>query len=823
MEHKLSTIGLYILSGAPGSGKSTFVKNFKNLPKEAVVSSDAIRQQIFGISTSFNNVRNKESNILNGNGDKTVFEIMEKIVEERLREKLVTIVDSTNTTEKERLFWSKIATKYGVPSTVIIFNEKLSTLVDRDLKRLNYVGEEVIKKFTDRLVLDSTLPYITYSDKDSYILTPPTLPKNVDVIGDTHGLYDDTVMLLSELGYTINEEGFLQHPQNRKVLFLGDWTDRGRKSIELFDLIYNSVTKGGHFALPGNHEQKLLKIYDKWKNEEVFLSKSFSGSETMVSFWERVSSQKLDNWMDWVRKLPHYYTKGRFVFCHADLASVDKFQLWQSAALYGQGKHGKLNTDESFTKLSQAEGYGGPILIRGHIPETTTSKSSRVISLEEKVGFNGTIKSIPLDKILDVSNHKHWIASLSDFKKGINKKSQVESFDKFVNTKIKSLQKVKKTNFDYSVHQKLAMTNLIGFKNLLQDEKVDMSTNLKYGFTIFNEKSNNMTPKQKEELNELESRKLVQHKTSPEGLEIYKYSKKVFFDALWDESPLLLHARGLVLDAAGSIVQNPFVKIFNYGEKGAGSDLSDSHMVQAVEKMNGFLGCVTHHPYESGNLLVTTTGSFDSPFVGYIKDFITPSLQDLMNKHCLENNQTLMFEVIHPSDPHIIPYEESEQGLYLIGARTKELNSPLVSEATLDEYADKLGLKRAKYFNTTLGEIRKLADEVKHEGYIVRDLESGEPLLKFKTSHYLTVKFLGRMGQGQSKLMFEKPEFFKQKIDEEYYPIVDLIVKKTNFTDFVAMKSEERVPFVHSLIKEMWENIHHSEVLEVASSKVKKP
>lgn len=68
------------------------------------------------------------------------------------------------------------------------------------------------------------------------------------------------------------------------------------------------------------------------------------------------------------------------------------------------------------------------------------------------------------------------------------------------------------------------------------------------------------------------------------------------------------------------------------------------------------------------------------------------------------------------------------------------------------------------------------------------------------------------MGQGQSKLMFEKPEFFKQKIDEEYYPIVDLIVKKSNFNDFIAMKSEERVPFVHSLIKEMWEDIHPSEV-----------
>lgn len=812
MEHKLSTIGLYILSGAPGSGKSTFVKNFKNLPKEAVVSSDSIRQQIFGVTQSFNNKIDKPANILNSNADKTIFSIMEQIVNERLREKLVTVVDSTNTTEKERQFWEKIANKYGIPSTVIIFDENHDVLVERDSKRTNYVGEEVITKFKERLLLDSSIPFIKYSSNDTYVLTPPTLPKNVDVIGDTHGLLEDATELLSDLGYKINKEGFLEHKEDRKILFLGDWTDRGLKSIELFDLIHKSVTLGGHFAVPGNHEQKLLKIYDKWKNEGLYTPKSFSGSETMVSFWENVPSEKLDNWMNWIRSLPHYYTKDRFVFCHGDLASFDKYQLWLSSALYGQSQRGKLNTDDSFTNISQQEGFSGPILVRGHIPEISESKSTRVLSLEEKVGFSGTIKSLPLDKAITAANPKHWVANSSDIKKGISKKAQINTFDKYVMGKLKELVKVKKTEFNYSIHQKNAMVHLVSFKELSDLQKVDLSMHPKYGFTIINEKSNNMTPKQKEELATLESKKLVQHKTNEEGLEIYKYSKKVFFDALWDESPLLLHTRGLVLDAAGKIIQNPFVKIFNYGEKGAGSDLLDSHLVQAVEKMNGFLGCVTHHPYEKENLLVTTTGSFDSPFVGYIKDFIDPKRQELLNNHCKEMNQTLMFEVIHPSDPHIIPYEESDHGLYLIGARGKELNSPLVSEETLDEYAKNLGLKRPKYFNTTLGEIRKLADEVKHEGYIVRDLESGEPLLKFKTSHYLTVKFLGRMGQGQSKLMFEKPEFFKQKIDEEYYPIVDLIVKKSNFNDFIAMKSEERVPFVHSLIKEMWEDIHPSEV-----------
>ena len=61
------------------------------------------------------------------------------------------------------------------------------------------------------------------------------------------------------------------------------------------------------------------------------------------------------------------------------------------------------------------------------------------------------------------------------------------------------------------------------------------------------------------------------------GASIYKYSKMVFFDALWDKSPLLLKARGLVLDAAGNILVHPFDKVFNYGENGAGLALEDDH------------------------------------------------------------------------------------------------------------------------------------------------------------------------------------------------------------------------------------------------------
>lgn len=808
MEHQLSTHGLYILSGAPGSGKSTWFKKALNLPTEALVSSDDLRKQIFGARETFNPITGKTNEILNSNADRFIFEFMESIVEERLKEKLVTVVDATNTTEKERNVWAKIATKYGLPTYVILFDVKEEELIKRDSQRARSVGEDVIQHFLRKLERTSRHPIIHMKDGDTTTFIPPTIPENTDIIGDIHGLYTETLTVLEKLGYTVNNNHVLEHPENRKALFLGDWVDRGLQSVECFELIYNSVTQGGHYALLGNHEHKLLKIYKHWKEKGEYNPRSFSGAETMVNFWERVPEKTLDKWMNWLNTIPAHYSCGRFVFCHADVKSLDPYQMPLSVAVYGESDWGKYDTDALFTAWSQKKGLQGPILIRGHISNTNNNEISRAFSLEHKVGFNGIIKALPLDKVISVAESKTWSFPNSMFSEGLTTESKIDGFDLFVANTIRKNIIETKTEFDYSVHQKKATTLGNHLKELVSQNKITSERNNYNGMTIYNEGTQKMNTEQKKRLQELENRKLVTHKTNEDGLEIYKYSKRVFFDALWDESPLLLHARGLVLDAAGKIVQNPFVKIFNYGEKGAGSDLPDSHQVQAIEKMNGFLGCVTNHPYKKDDLLVTTTGSFDSDFVGYVKDFLPPEKVKNINEHCTKTNETLMFEVIHPQDPHIIAYKEDEQGLYLIGARQKTLNAPLVSEATLDSYAKELGVKRPKHFETTLGEIRKLADEVQHEGFIVRDLNTEEPLLKFKTSHYLTVKFIGRMGPGQTKLMFEKPEFFKQKIDEEYYPLVDLITQKTQHDHFVSLPQQERVAFVRDMVHEMWKNIH---------------
>ena len=47
-----------------------------------------------------------------------------------------------------------------------------------------------------------------------------------------------------------------------------------------------------------------------------------------------------------------------------------------------------------------------------------------------------------------------------------------------------------------------------------------------------------------------------------EGLSVLKYSKKVFYNNLWNKDKRLLDCRGIVVDSEDNIVVWPFTKVF---------------------------------------------------------------------------------------------------------------------------------------------------------------------------------------------------------------------------------------------------------------------
>ena len=73
-----------------------------------------------------------------------------------------------------------------------------------------------------------------------------------DFIGDIHGHADELTQLLKKLGYE-QKNGSYCHPE-RKVLFVGDYIDRGPKIRETLEIVKRMVDNGNAIALMGNRK-----------------------------------------------------------------------------------------------------------------------------------------------------------------------------------------------------------------------------------------------------------------------------------------------------------------------------------------------------------------------------------------------------------------------------------------------------------------------------------------------------------------------------------------------------------------------------------------
>jgi protein phosphatase len=83
-------------------------------------------------------------------------------------------------------------------------------------------------------------------------------PPPYDVIGDVHGCMDELEGLLLLLGYARKGISFF-HPLGRRVIFLGDLTDRGPRSVPVMEMVLEMTEEGRALYVPGNHCVKLAR------------------------------------------------------------------------------------------------------------------------------------------------------------------------------------------------------------------------------------------------------------------------------------------------------------------------------------------------------------------------------------------------------------------------------------------------------------------------------------------------------------------------------------------------------------------------------------
>ncbi len=81
------------------------------------------------------------------------------------------------------------------------------------------------------------------------------MAETYDIIGDVHGCLDALRRLCDALGY---DEAFC-HPEDRRLVFLGDLADRGPDSLGAIALVSRLVSRGRALLTLGNHDDALLR------------------------------------------------------------------------------------------------------------------------------------------------------------------------------------------------------------------------------------------------------------------------------------------------------------------------------------------------------------------------------------------------------------------------------------------------------------------------------------------------------------------------------------------------------------------------------------
>lgn len=138
-----------------------------------------------------------------------------------------------------------------------------------------------------------------------------------DIIGDIHGHARSLERLLERLGYQ-PVDGVWQQ-EGRRVLFLGDYIDRGPHPRETLGLVRAMVEAGHAKALMGNHELNAVAYHTRNAQGEPLREHSEGNtrqhSATLKAFAGR--EDEWAGWIEWFKSLPFFIEEAELRAVHA--------------------------------------------------------------------------------------------------------------------------------------------------------------------------------------------------------------------------------------------------------------------------------------------------------------------------------------------------------------------------------------------------------------------------------------------------------------------------------------------------------------------------
>ena len=185
-----------------------------------------------------------------------------------------------------------------------------------------------------------------------------------DLIGDIHGHADALRRLLETLGY-VESAGVYRHPE-RRVVFVGDYIDRGPQIAETLRIVRNMVEADTAIALMGNHEFNALAFHLKWPDRQISTApEAWVRPHTSVKIHQHAAtleqfqstpescSDELRDALEWFRTLPMWLELDGFRAAHAcwdweqiqrieESKSIGEPAHWTDEFLFEAGRPGTV-------------------------------------------------------------------------------------------------------------------------------------------------------------------------------------------------------------------------------------------------------------------------------------------------------------------------------------------------------------------------------------------------------------------------------------------------------------------------------------------------
>ena len=194
----------------------------------------------------------------------------------------------------------------------------------------------------------------------------------LDIVGDIHGEIEALNHLLDVLGY--DEQG--HHPEQRKLIFVGDLCDRGADSFAVIQRVKALVEQGKAQCVLGNHELNLLIDAKREGNGWFFGSPHEDDHKSFTS--RQINHQERLNILNFLATLPIALESEKLRVVHAcwDQNSIDILKSMQG-----------LGTRQAYDQFVQ--------MTENHVRETGIAEQAKRESAQYRSQMKNPQADIP--------------------------------------------------------------------------------------------------------------------------------------------------------------------------------------------------------------------------------------------------------------------------------------------------------------------------------------------------------------------------------------------------------------------------------------------